>query len=189
MSAKQDFINDEPFKPYMSYKVRMAYQAGHAQHKVWPCDGMTVHAGVGWFHPFGMSEYYAINGDCPERVDYPIEKYLTEDWMEVYDTALFCIYRLPDGDIYAYDGIFCVRKEGSDEEIPYGSSFLRRDILTNVVVGGTGKYEGARGVLVGTAEGSGSVKVIDSDKVPEGYQLPEGLLKCLEGYIKIPIKE
>jgi len=173
----------EEFKPYKVYEVRMAYQAGHAQWKKWPCEGDTVHAGIGWFHPFGKSHYYAIAGECEEKKAFPIEKYFTEDWMEVFDTSLFCIYRLEDGDIYAYDGIFCVRGEG-DEEIPDDSSFIRRDILTNVIVGGTGRYEGARGIMIGTAEGSGEVKKLSDDLI-----LPEGLLKCLTGYIKIPIKK
>lgn len=177
-----DKITNEEFKPFMSYNVRMAYQAGYAQFKKWPCEGDTIHAGVGWFHPFGKSEYYAIIGDCPEREAFPIEQYFTEDWMEIYDTELFCIYRMEDGDIYAYDGIFCVRGEG-DEEIPADASFIRRDILTNIIVGGTGKYEGARGVMIGTAEGSGDYK-----EVAEDLTLPAGLLKCLDGYIKIPIK-
>lgn len=183
MSTHQDYLNDEPFKPFMSYRVNMAYQAGYGQFKEWPCEGRTVHSGVGWFHPFGKSEYFAIAGDCPEKEAFPLERYFTDDWMEVYDTALFCIYRMRDGDIYAYDGIFCVRGEG-DEEIPMKTEYIRRDILTNIIVGGTGKYEGARGVMIGTAEGSGQVK-----EVAEELTLPEGLLKCLDGYIKIPIKE
>lgn len=184
MSAKQDALAGEEFKPFMSYHVRMAYQAGHAQWRDWPCEGKTVHAGIGWFHPFGKSEYVAIAGDCEEKKAFPIEKYFTDDWMEVYDTALFCIYRLADGDIYAYDGIFCVRGGDGDQEIPYGSDYIRRDVLTNVIVGGTGRYEGARGIMIGTAEGSGSVANVGDD-----LTLPEGLLKCLDGYIKIPIKE
>ncbi|HHU22709.1 MAG TPA: hypothetical protein GXZ52_04730 [Clostridiales bacterium] len=183
MAEKLEYKGDQEFKPYMSYEVRMAYQAGYAQWKEWPCEGETLHAGIGWFHPFGKSHYYAILGDCEEKKAFPIDKYFTEDWMEIYDTSLFCIYRLEDGDIYAYDGIFCVRAEG-DEEVPYDSTFIRRDILCNVIVGGTGRYEGARGVMMGTAEGSGEVK-----KLSDNLSLPEGLLKCLTGYIKIPIKD
>ena len=164
------------------YKVRMNYHAGYDQYKEWPGGGRTIHAGVGWFHPFGRSEYYAIVGDCPEKKDYPLEKYFTEDWMDVYDTALFCIYRMKDGDIYAYDGIFVQRGVG-DEGVPNKTVQLRRDILTNVIVGGTGKYEGARGLMIGTAEGSGWSKVCNEET---GQTLPQALLKCLEGYIRIP---
>lgn len=173
---------EEKFEPCMTYSVRMAYEAGYDLLKPWPCEGKTVHAGIGWFHPFGKSEYYAIVGDCPEKKDFPIEKYFTEDWMDVYDTALFCIYRLKDGDIYAYDGIFCQRGVG-DEGVPDRTLQLRRDILTNVIVGGTGRYEGARGLMMGTAEGSGESRVVDEES---GQTLPQALLKCLEGYIKIP---
>jgi len=60
---------------------------------------------------------------------------------------------------------------------------LGADILTNVIVGGTGKYEGARGIMLGTAEGSGWSKVCNEEI---GQTLPQALLKCLEGYIKIP---
>ena len=180
--TKQDTAEDDVFEPCMTYQVRMAYEAGFDLLKPWPCEGMTVHAGIGWFHPFGRSEYYAIAGDCPEKEAFPIEKYFTEDWMDVYDTALFCIYRMKDGDIYAYDGIFCQRGLG-DEGVPNKTLQLRRDILTNVIVGGTGKYEGARGIMLGTAEGSGWSKVCNEEI---GQTLPQALLKCLEGYIKIP---
>ena len=173
---------EEKFIPYMTYNVRMAYEAGYDLLKKWPCDGLTVHSGIGWFHPFGRSEYFAIAGDCPEKAAYPLEKFFTEDWMDVFDTGLFCIYRLKDGDIYAYDGIFCQRGVG-DEAVPDRSLNFRRDILTNVIVGGTGKYEGARGLMIGTAEGSGDFKVVNEEI---GQTLPKALLKCLEGYIKIP---
>ena len=181
----KEALNTEEFTPYMSYQVRMASQAGYAQYKEWPNGGETVHAGVGWFHPFGKSEYYAVAGDCKEKEAFPEEKFFTKDWQDTFDTHLFCIYRLPDGDIYAYDGIFCVRGGDSDVTIPLGTDYIRRDILTNVIVGGTGRYEGARGLMLGTAEGSGETKDIDGD----GFILPEGLLKCLDGYIKIPVKE
>ena len=181
---KEEKKEEEVFQPCMTYKVRMAYEAGYDHIKKWPCEGMTVHSGVGWFHPFGKSEYFAIAGPCPEREAYPIDRLFTPDWMDVYDTALFCIYRLPDGDIYAYDGIFCQRGDG-DEGVPDGTVAVRRDILTNVLVGGTGRYEGIRGLMLGTAEGGGDFIVTDE----EGHKLPKVLLKCLEGYAKIPTKE
>lgn len=184
MSAKQDYINGiESETKYQCFEVRMAYQAGHAQWEAWPCEGKTVHSGTGWFHPFGLSTYYAIAGDCEEKKNFPIEKYFTDDWMDIYDTGLFCIYRTKDGDIYAYDGIFVVRDGDSDFEVPYNSSFHRRDVLVNVIVGGTGKFEGARGLMIGTAEGSGTIETVGGD-----LDLPEGLLKCLSGFIKVPVK-
>ena len=177
---------EEEFEPCMTYQVRMAYEAGYSLLKPWPCDGITVHSGIGFFHPFGHSEYYAILGDCPERKKFPIKKYFTKDWMDVYDTALFCIYRMADGDIYAYDGIFVQRGDAGDFGVPDRSEKLRRDILVNVIVGGTGKYKGARGIMIGTAEGSGKSKVVDKES---GQTLPQALLKCLEGYIRIPTED
>ncbi len=179
---KKEEKEEEKFEPCMTYPVRMSYEAGFDLLKPWPCDGMTVHAGIGWFHPFGRSEYYAIVGDCPEKENFPIEKYFTEDWMDTYDTGLFCIYRMKDGDIYAYDGIFVQRGTG-DEGVPDRTVQLRRDILVNVIVGGTGRYEGARGLMIGTAEGSGWSKVCNEET---GQTLPQALLKMLEGYIRIP---
>ena len=173
---------EEKFVSCMTYNVRMAYEAGYDLLKQWPCDGLTVHAGIGWFHPFGRSEYYAIAGDCPEKKAFPIEEYFTEKWMDIFDTGLFCIYRLQDGDIYAYDGIFQQRGAG-DEGVPSKTVELRRDILTNVIVGGTGRYKGATGLMIGTAEGSGQSKLVNEEIQ---QTLPQALLKCLEGYIKIP---
>ena len=54
MSEKEIIVEEENVT-YQGYDVRMAYQAGHAQLEPWPCKGRTVHAGVGWFHPFGRS--------------------------------------------------------------------------------------------------------------------------------------
>ena len=71
MAEKLEYKGDQEFKPYMSYEVRMAYQAGYAQWKEWPCEGETLHAGIGWFHPFGKSHYYAILGDCEEKKAFP----------------------------------------------------------------------------------------------------------------------
>ena len=168
------------------FHARMNYHAGYGVYKTWPNGGLTIHSGIGWFHPFGPSEYYGMacppDNMCEEAKQFPLDKFFTDDWMDVYDTALFCIYRLKDGDIYAYDGIFCQRGAG-DEGVPEKTVELRRDILTNVIVGGTGRYKGARGLMIGTAEGSGESHVVDTES---GQTLPQALLKCLEGYIKIP---
>lgn len=70
-----------------------------------------------------------------------------------------------------------------DIEIDHSSEKLRRDVLTNVIIGGTGRYEGAFGIMTGTAEGGGRTR-----EVNDWLNLPEGLLKVMSGYIKIPIK-
>ena len=177
MAEKLEYKGDQEFKPYMSYEVRMAYQAGYAQWKEWPCEGETLHAGIGWFHPFGKSHYYAILGDCEEKKAFPIDKYFTEDWMEIYDTSLFCIYRLEDGDIYAYDGIFC---SGQRDENPMTQHLYAGHPLQRYC-GRNRQIRGRRGWM-GTAEGSGEVRSIHNLSLPRA-------VKCLTGYIKIQIRD
>lgn len=170
--------------------VRMNYHAGYGVYNEWPNGGMTIHSGIGWFHPFGPSEYWGVaclpDNFCEEAKQFPLEKYFTEDWMENFETDLFCIYRLPDGDIYAWDGIFAVRGKDPHKCIVYNSEYTRQDVLVNVVVGGTGRYEGARGILVGTTEGGGITKVCG--KMPDGsdLELPETIMKDLDGWIRFP---
>lgn len=175
------------------YKVTMNYHAGHDQYNEWPNGGKTIHAGIGWFHPFGPSRYYGIQ-DCGEGYNeeakaFPAENFFTEDWMKNYETDLFCIYRLDDGDIYAWDGMFAVRGLDENKTVVYNSEFTRQDVLVNVVVGGTGRYEGARGLLIGTAEGGGETKGVA--EMPDGnpLELPATIIKHLEGYIRIPEKD
>lgn len=175
------------------YQVRMNYHAGYNVYKEWPNGGMTIHAGIGWFHPFGPSEYYGmanIPGNwCEEAKQFPLENYFTEDWMKNFETDLFCIYRMPDGDIYAWDGMFAVRGLDAHKCIKYNSEYTRQDVLVNVIVGGTGRYEGVRGLLIGTAEGGGKTEVCG--KMPDGsdLELPETIMKDLSGYIRFPEKD
>ena len=175
------------------YQVRMNYHAGYDQYKKWPNGGLTIHSGIGWFHPFGPSEYYGMacppDFMCEEAKDFPLDKFFNEDWMEHFETDLFCIYRLPDGDIYAWDGIFAVRGLDAGKCVIYNSELVRQDVLLNVIVGGTGKYEGARGIMIGTAEGAGEGKVVG--EMPDGspLELPATIMKDLSGYIRIAEKE
>ena len=175
------------------YACRMNYHAGYNVYKEWPNGGMTIHAGIGWFHPFGPSEYYGmanIPGNfCEESKQFPLEKYFTEDWMKNFETDLFCIYRMPDGDIYAWDGMFAVRGLDPNKCVVYNSEYTRQDVLVNVIVGGTGRYEGVRGLLIGTAEGGGPTQVCG--KMPDGsdLELPETIMKDLSGYIRFPEKD
>ena len=175
------------------YACRMNYHAGYNVYKEWPNGGMTIHAGIGWFHPFGPSEYYGmanIPGNfCEESKQFPLENYFTEDWMKNFETDLFCIYRMPDGDIYAWDGMFAVRGLDPNKCVVYNSEYTRQDVLVNVIVGGTGRYEGVRGLLIGTAEGGGPTQVCG--KMPDGsdLELPETIMKDLSGYIRFPEKD
>lgn len=174
------------------YHVRMNYHAGYGVYKEWPNGGRTIHSGIGWFHPFGPSEYYGmanIPGEiCEESKQFPLEQFFTEDWMKNFETDLFCIYRLKDGDIYVWDGMFAVRGLDPNKCIVYNSEYTRQDVIVNVVVGGTGKFEGARGLLIGTTEGGGGTKVVG--QMPDGsdLELPETIMKDLDGWIRLPEK-
>ena len=170
-----------PEVQYESFEVRMAFQAGYAQYREWT-SGTTFHSGIGYFHPFGQCRYYMGDTDIAEAKNFPLSGYFSEGWEKDFCEMGFAIYRLPDGDIYAYDGIFGALIKGT-EGLGLDVPSFRNDILINVVVGGTGRYEGAVGILSGTAEGSG-----DAKEVKPGFFLPEGLLKLLSGYIKIPVK-
>ncbi len=171
------------------FHARMNYHAGYGVYKVWPNGGLTIHSGIGWFHPFGPSEYYGMacppDNMCEEAKNFPLDKFFTDDWMENFETDLFCIYRLPDGDIYAWDGMLAVRGLDPSKCVVYNSEYTRQDVLVNVIVGGTGRYEGARGLMIGTAEGGGDTKVVG--KMPDGsdLELPETIMKDLDGYIRI----
>ena len=172
------------------YHVRMNYHAGYDQYRVWPGEGRTIHSGIGWFHPFGPSDYYGIadigKGACEEAKEFPLEKFFTEDWMREFETDLFCIYRMEGGDIYAWDGMFAVRGKDPEKCIVYNSEYTRQDVLVNVVVGGTGKFKGARGILLGTTEGGGDTKVVG--EMPDGspLELPATIMKDLDGWIRLP---
>lgn len=175
------------------YQVRMNYHAGYDQYREWPNGGKTIHSGIGWFHPFGVSNYYGIQ-DCgegynKEAADFPVEKYFTEDWMKQFETDLFCIYRQEDGDIYAWDGMMAIRGTDPNQCIVYNSVYTRQDVIVNVIVGGTGRYEGARGLMIGTTEGGGETKGVAT--MPDGspLELPATIIKHLEGFIRIPDKE
>lgn len=175
------------------YHVRMNYHAGYGVYKEWPNGGRTIHSGIGWFHPFGPSEYYGVANipgeTCEESKQFPLEHYFTEDWMKNFETDLFCIYRMKDGDIYVWDGMFAVRGLDPNKCIVYNSEYTRQDVIVNVVVGGTGRYEGARGILIGTTEGGGGTKVVG--KMPDGsdLELPETIMKDLDGWIRLPDKD
>lgn len=168
---------------YKCFNVHMCYQAGYAQMEEWT-SGHTEHGGVGWFHPFGPSRYYC-GTEFKEAEAFPLDDYFSEYWKEVYDTSLFCVYQLEDGNIYARDGIFCVRGKSSNVEIPLDSDpdCMYRNVLVNVIVGGSGAYEGAVGLMIGTTEGSGKL-----GPTPDGGMLPEALIKDLTGWIKVPLE-
>jgi len=156
----------------------MEMEAGAAQYKQWPGGQKTVHAGIGWIEPFGRSEYVAGRG-YPEQAKFPKPSYFNEEFKSLYDDSpdLFCIYMLKDGNIYAYDGVIGTLEPANDDD-------GKLDYLINVIVGGTGAYEGATGMLLGKTPGRGK-----STEVGDGVKLPVSILKLMSGYIRIPIKK
>lgn len=164
---------------HSTYAVRMAFQAGYAQYQEWT-SGTTFHSGIGYFHPFGKCRYYMGDVDFAEAAKFPVEKYFSQDFLKDFCDMGFAVYRLEDGDIYCWDGIFGTLVQ-SDEGVGLDVPSFKNDVLINMVVGGTGRYEGAVGILSGTAEGSG-----DAREVKKDFYLPEALLKLMTGYIKLP---
>lgn len=81
--------------------------------------------------------------------------------------------------------MMAVRGKDPSKCIVYNSEYTRQDVLVNVVVGGTGRYEGARGLLIGTAEGGGVTKVCGKMMDGSDLELPETIMKDLSGYIRI----
>ena len=162
---------------YKTISIYMEMEAGSGEFQVWPGGGKTYHSGIGYIKPFGKASYFC-GIDYPEEKDAPRPDYMNQTWQDVYKTKYLCIYRLPDGDIYAYDGIvgnFVPFAEGTRE---------KQDELLNIIVGGTGAYKGANGLMLGTADGRGPAAEVAPD-----IWLPRSLLKIMEGYINIPIPE
>jgi hypothetical protein len=163
---------------YKIIPITMEMEAGAAQYKQWPGGEKTIHAGIGWIEPFGRSEYVAGRG-YPEQAKFPKPGYFNEEWNSLYDNSpdLFCIYMLKDGNIYAYDGVIGTLEPANDDD-------GKLDYLINIIVGGTGAYEGATGMLLGKTPGRGK-----STEVGDGVKLPVSILKLMSGYIKIPVKK
>jgi len=158
----------------------MMMEAGVPFEQEWNGDGRLLHSGIGWMTPFGRASYIAVIG-YSDAGDYRPDFMDDESWSDMFGgTGLFCIYSLPDGDIYAFDGVLDNIEPGID---PPGDDEDdgKMDYLINVIVGGTGRYRGASGMLLGRTPGRG-------DAGPE-TGLPLSLIKIMEGYIKIVVKE
>ena len=173
-------------KDYDVIPLTMSMQAGSAFFETYEGGGVkTIHSGVGYMDPFGVGSYHAGIG-YPEAEKFPKEQYASDWFMDTFATDLFCIYHLADGDIYAWDGIFGANNKDASNFKPAaeaaGTPATRGDVLVNVIVGGTGAYEGATGILVGTTSGAGPYGLVDNDSMV----LPQTLFKLMEGYIKIP---
>lgn len=162
--------------PYQTVPLTMQMEAGAPFHlEDHPGGIATVHSGVGWMLPFGRASYVGGIG-YPEAEKYKPDYMDDESWGAMFSTGLFCIYSFEDGDIYAFDGVM-----GNVQPalLPPGDDG-KGDYLLNVIVGGTGRYRNANGILLGRTTGRGDA--------PD-TTLPLTLLKTMEGYINIQVKK
>ena len=173
------FEGDNPITE--TVPITMSMEAGREFYTEHSAGVRTIHAGVGWIQPFGRASYVA-GIDYPEAEGH-LPTYMNDEWMDAYGTRLFCIYTLDDEEwegsaFYAWDGIVG-NLAPYDENLDDGKS----DYLINVIVGGTGIFEDATGLLVGYTLGRGSSGPVDS------IELPDSILKLMEGYVNIQINK
>ena len=184
-----------PYSPYSAdgeydvIPITMTMQAGYQEYQAHDSGFMTIHAGIGYIDPLGEGCYYAGIGydeaaGCEEDI-------YVSDWMDAnFGCGLFCVYKLPGGDIYTWDGIYGANAKdmanymsgegGFTPEEVNGTVPTRTDALINIIVGGTGEYQGATGILIGSTSGGGVYGTTD------GMTLPQTLFKLMKGYIRIP---
>jgi hypothetical protein len=165
----------------------MQMEAGVDEYYAHPNGGFTIHSGVGWMMPLGRASYVAGRGyeesaDMMPSYMWSDSETLNPSWGALFDTTLFCIYSLPDGDIYAWDGIMSAVQ-------PVESDDGKIDYLLNVIVGGTGRYENAHGILLGRTPGRGAEVAPADSNTPFPLTLPTSILKIMEGFINIEVEE
>ncbi len=171
MTLSNSGVAAEPAKTHTPIAMQM--EAGFAYFRPWT-SGVTYHAGIGYLKPYGAAEYYCGTGYKEAEsvtLSQPVKEWLLQ---RADDTnPLFCIYRMADGDIYAYDVLVgsVLLNDARNEHV---------DQVLNVVLGGTGKFKNASGFWVGTTAGRGQLKAIR----PE-WSLPDSILKLMEGYVRI----
>jgi len=152
--------------------VRLEFEAGAAFFQPWS-SGTTFHSGVGYLKPFGAASYHCGTGYAEAR-EHPAPAGLAA-WFAanaIDQNPLFCIYRLDEGDLYAYDYLIGHVQLDAARDV-------RNDEVVNIVVGGTGRFQGASGVWTGTTDGRGAMKEVRS-----GYALPATILKLMDGYVR-----
>jgi hypothetical protein len=163
---------------YQTIPISMMMEAGYSYAQDWWAldpndpDDAILHSGEGWLTPFGRGEYVAVrNWDAAAQYRPAFMTY--QSWKDLFGSmGLFCVYRLPDGDIYAFDGVM-----GNIE--PLANDDGKSDYVLNVIVGGTGRYANATGMLLGRTPGRGAAQGPN----------PQILMKLMEGYINIQVKE
>jgi hypothetical protein len=175
----------KPEPPEMVYKtvpITLQMEAGSTQWNPWT-SGTTIIAGTGWLAPLGRSDYHYGFGYDESQEDgaAPKPEFMDESWLSAFPTNNLCIYHLEDGDIYAYDGIMGNVVPATDDG--------KGDYLLEVIVGGTGKYRNANGILLGRTAGRGTVSIPVYDGVEGPFPLPPVILKIMEGYINVQVEE
>jgi len=158
--------------PAKTVEVQLQIEASANLAKEYPGATDTMHHGLGFLAPFGKVEYYCGHG-FPEETNLPLN-----DWEKgFFDAftgradALFCTYTTDEGTFYVRDSV-----AGTVLQLPGRQG--GRNMMINLVVGGTGPYQGATGVWTGFTEGLGSPA--------PGQAAPLVLLKIMNGYVKLP---
>ena len=153
--------------------VELAFEAGAGFHRDWS-SGTTIHSGIGYLKPFGPASY-SCGREYDEAEDFP-EPPGAHEWMVEHSIdggAIFCVYSLPRGDIYAWD--YMVGHSYIEPELNG-----RNSTVVNIVVGGTGPFENASGIWVGTTDGAG-----ETIKVNERHAWPQSIMKLMDGYVRV----
>lgn len=160
---------------YRLVETKVQFEAGADHYAPWPGAARTVHAGIGYIEPFGAARYACGNGFAEEKQT-PVPAEL-KTWFAAHaadKNPLFCVYRMADGDLHVYDVVIGNQFDRADRN-------EHKDILVNVVVGGTGAYAGASGLWTGATLGRGAMKPL-----PNGAALPVSILKLMQGYLRLP---
>jgi hypothetical protein len=153
--------------------VSLHFEASSSLYKVHEGGGVTWHYGIGYIEPYGPAEYYCGEGFAEAKV-HPVPSWARELFVTLTDVnrdPLFCIYTVAEGSFYVYDGAAGNRVMASDGGL---------NQIVNLVIGGTGRFAGASGLWLGSADGRGI-----STQVAPGRKVPLVLLKIMEGYVKL----
>ena len=169
-------------------EVNMTMKAGSSEFKN-HTSGMAIHSGIGYMYPFGHggdSSYTAGIRYAEEAAWGSPADYFKQNFIDEYNATLFCVYTTEGiGDLVVYDGLWgSMLAEESETAGAPGTLAQRQDALVNVVIGGTGGFEGCTGILVGKTMGAGEYSTVGASWNPN-YTLPSTLLKVMTGYVKM----
>lgn len=167
---------ENPKTVFKTIPVTLSMEAGSGEFvSSRPEGGKVHHSGIGYLDPYGPASY-TCGIDYPEAKRFPYPDFFTKSFNDAYDSDgyIFCVYTVQEGAIYTYDSI-----AGRVSTTTEG----RKDEIVNVIVGGSGAFEGATGLWVGLTQGQGKVS-----EVAPGRKLPQSILKLMNGYVRVPVK-